>query len=695
LDIKLKNYSHLKIIKILGFILAVLCFTGVVVTSVNMEVLNGGHFGITFEDDYYHSQAYIQKSNRILDDVTRLMEVYKSKDNILKGQTLDEDNLRNEEIRLYSDFQSYSKGYNPNVSEQSNYEQFKLEYADKLSKVRDGLIKNDLWEYNLLLQRLKEYKGVLYYAIDGVNVYTNSTNTAKEYFKAHPSYMIFENYETELYPKTINENEDLYQITSRADKLDQESNAVYLAFAKEFLNSEMQEWKEDKAFATNHLFRLIGFFLGFILSFAYLVLVTGRRLFGDKELYLNAADRFYNDVKLVVCILLIALWAGFIDAVNLHNTSIMVIFTAIPASALGLALILTLVKNFKNKTLLKNTLIFSIFYKIFMFVRDVYNSGSTGIKIVLLVVGYPILIALTFFMFPVTLGAAAWITLRRVKAFNAVKDGVEIIKAGDLQHVISVKGNGEFGRLAANINSITDGLKNAVDSELKSERLKTELITNVSHDIRTPLTSIITYVDLLKNEKDQSRIAEYAGVLDQKAQRLKVLTDDLFEAAKASSGSIPVSFERIDIVSLITQGLGELDDKIEASDLEFKINHPKSPVYVTADGKLLWRAIENLLSNIFKYALKGSRVYIDISDAGNEIMLTIKNISAYELNIPENELMERFKRGDESRSSQGSGLGLSIAKSLIDMQKGRFNIQIDGDLFKAMIYMPKFKNSAE
>ncbi|WP_426821557.1 histidine kinase dimerization/phospho-acceptor domain-containing protein [Anaerobacillus isosaccharinicus] len=307
----------------------------------------------------------------------------------------------------------------------------------------------------------------------------------------------------------------------------------------------------------------------------------------------------------------------------------------------------------------------------------------------LIVIGYPILVALTFFMFPVTIGLAAWFAYKKIKSFNAIQEGVETIKDGNLHYRIEVDGKGQFGRLTSNINSITDGLKKAVDSELKSERLKTELITNVSHDIRTPLTSIITYVDLLKNEKDSLKVEKYIEVLDQKSKRLKILTDDLFEAAKASSGNIPVDFEKIDIVSLITQGLGEVNDKIEAMALDFRMNYPKDKVYVIADGKLLWRSIENLLSNIFNYALEGSRVYIDIEDLGNEILITFKNMSAAELNISTDELMERFKRGDESRTSQGSGLGLSIAKNLVEIQKGRFNIQIDGDLFKAIIYLPK------
>lgn len=258
-----------------------------------------------------------------------------------------------------------------------------------------------------------------------------------------------------------------------------------------------------------------------------------------------------------------------------------------------------------------------------------------------------------------------------------------------------MSGNGEMARLAANINTITDGLKKAVDNELKSERLKTELITNVSHDIRTPLTSIITYVDLLKKEETSSAVAEYIEVLDQKSKRLKVLTDDLFQAAKASSGNIPVQFERIDLVSLIKQGLGEVSAQIEESGLDIRLNNPTDKVYVMGDGKLLWRSIENLLSNIFKYSLIGSRVYIDLEDEGDKVLLTFKNISASELNMSADDLLERFTRGDESRSSEGSGLGLSIAKSLIEVQKGTFHIEVDGDLFKVRVYLRKDNTKTE
>ncbi|WP_310198463.1 HAMP domain-containing sensor histidine kinase [Neobacillus niacini] len=472
-------------------------------------------------------------------------------------------------------------------------------------------------------------------------------------------------------------------------ELEPESQVIYVAFTEEFLNSNIKEWKENKELATKSFYLLFVCLAGFIVSFVYLVLVIGRKSFKDQELHLHSGDKLYNDINIVIFISLLSLWIILVD--NLfENINKVIIPITIPIAILGFILLLSLVKHFKNGTFFTHTFIFKMVSKVIRFVGDVYKSGSVGVKTVLIVIGYPLLVAVTFFMFPVTLGIAAWFAFKRVKRFTAIQEGVERIKDGDILHIIDVDGKGEFAKLASNINSITDGLKKAVNSELKSERLKTELITNVSHDIRTPLTSIITYVDLLKTERDPAKVEQYIEVLDQKSKRLKILTDDLFDAAKASSGSIPVQLEQIDIISLISQGLGEVNDKIEDLGLAFKFNHPKDKVYITADGKLLWRSIENVLSNIFKYALNGSRVYIDIEDAGNEILLTFKNISAYELNISADELMERFKRGDESRTSSGSGLGLSIAKSLIEIQKGKFIIQVDGDLFKTMISLPKY-----
>ena len=692
MDIRLKKYSHSMATKLIVFIVMLACFSGAMQTIGHLVSVTDGDVEIIFEDNYFLSKSYVMESEGLISDVTRLLEKYKSEEQILKGETINKDELKNEEQQLFFDYQLDSKSYNPNLREVENYEQFKIEYADKITQLKDQMIKRDLREFHFLLNNIEEVKDPLYYVNDGVNVYTNSTLKDKQQFKAYPSYMVFEGYKSEVYPKDIEANKYLNWITMQMDEWGSENHAIYVAFSKEYLDSKISEWKENKVNATNGFYRLLGFSAGFILSLFYLAFVNGRKSFKDEELRLHTVDKLYSDLNILLCVGLITFWMIMLDIVDLPNNLNWFVPVTIPFSAAFFVLILSMVRHFKNRTFFKHSLIYQIIKGLIQFVRNVYASGNVGVKTVLIVIGYPLLIALTFFMFPITIGLAAWFALKKVKSFKAIKDGVEIIKNGEIHHTIEIGGKGEFASLAANINSITDGLKNAVDNELKSERLKTELITNVSHDIRTPLTSIITYVDLLKQEKDLSKIAEYTEVLDQKSKRLKLLTDDLFEAAKASSGNIPVQLEKIDIVSLITQGLGEVSKKIEELNLEFRFNHPNDKVYVNADGKLLWRSIENVLSNIFKYALKGSRVYINIEDSGNEVLLTFKNISAYELNISADELMERFKRGDESRSSQGSGLGLSIAESLIDIQKGKFMIQIDGDLFKSIICIPKHSN---
>ncbi|AFS79729.1 two-component system signal transduction histidine kinase [Gottschalkia acidurici 9a] len=710
MDIKLKSYSHSIITKIIVFILVIVCFTGGIISLINTLEASDGDFKMTFDDNYFLSREYMSESTSVLEDLTKLIIKYKSEEYVLNGGTITEEQIRMEEENLFSDFQDNSNRYNHSLSSEENYEEFKKIYATEIANIKSKLIQNDLREFKMLLQRLKDYKGVLYYTNDGKNTFTNSSEVGKEYFKSHPSYMIFEGYETEVHPEEIKNNghynwmlEDvIVRATEQTNELaqenteDQEKNTIYIAFTEEYLNPKIKEWKENKEIMTDNIYRLVGFSLGLAISFIYLAIVVGRKSFKDKELHLNSIDRLPNDINLLLCFTLMMLSIVFIDnlgysAQKFHELNKVTIPIISFIASLGLILVISLIKHFKNNTLIKNTLTYTVCYKLYKFIRDIYNSGSVGVKIVLIVIIYPALVAGTFFMFPITIGLAAWLALKRVKQFNEIKEGVEKIKDGDMNHVINVSGDGEFGKLSANINSITDGLKKSVNNELKSERLKTELITNVSHDIRTPLTSIITYVDLLKREEDREKSQEYIEILDQKAQRLKTLTDDLFEATKASSGSIPVNFEKIDMISLITQGLGELNDKIEQSELKFKINHPNDKVYVRADGKLLWRVIENLLSNIFKYALKGSRVYVDIEESENTVNLIIKNISAYELNISANELMERFKRGDESRSSQGSGLGLSIAKSLISIQNGQFDIEVDGDLFKATIQMNKYK----
>lgn len=233
------------------------------------------------------------------------------------------------------------------------------------------------------------------------------------------------------------------------------------------------------------------------------------------------------------------------------------------------------------------------------------------------------------------------------------------------------------------INNIQNGYQNAVNEGIRSEKLKTELITNVSHDIKTPLTSIINYVDLLKKENIKNKKAnEYIEVLDSKSQRLKKLTEDLVEASKASSGNVKLKFEKINVIELIKQTTGEFEDKFKENKLDIILNLPEEVAYINADSRYMYRIIENLFSNISKYALNGSRVYIDAEVFEEKVKITLKNISKEKLNISADELMQRFVRGDKSRTTEGSGLGLSISQNLTELQNGKFMLTVDGDLFK-------------
>lgn len=268
-----------------------------------------------------------------------------------------------------------------------------------------------------------------------------------------------------------------------------------------------------------------------------------------------------------------------------------------------------------------------------------------------------------------------------------LQEGSKRIAAGDLSEPIDTsKMFWEFKAHGENINKVSDGIALAVEDRIKSERFKTELITNVSHDIKTPLTSIINYVDLIKKEEIQDEtLQEYVEVLDRQSARLKKLIEDLMEASKASTGNLAVNMEDCDIDVLLTQLIGEFEEKLVANQLEVVVQKPEHPVIVSADGRHMWRVLDNLLNNACKYSLSGTRVYVSLVQTGNEVAITFKNISRVALNIPSEELMERFVRGDSSRNTEGSGLGLSIAQSLTELMKGSMKLEIDGDLFKVTL----------
>ena len=286
-----------------------------------------------------------------------------------------------------------------------------------------------------------------------------------------------------------------------------------------------------------------------------------------------------------------------------------------------------------------------------------------------------------------------WILIKINADTKTLLTAAEKLANGELDYRISEKAlnrlHGPFYEHAKNLNLISEGMKKAIENELKSERMKAELITNVSHDIKTPLTSIINYVDLLSKPHEEEKTEEYIDVLQRQSQRLKRLTEDVVEASKASSGNIQVHMDVVSIKEIIEQASAEYEERLKEKNLLLITKIPEEKIEVDADGRLLWRVLRNVFSNVSKYSMDGSRVYIDVVEDGENVITTIKNTSKNQLNITEEELMQRFVRGDSSRHTEGSGLGLNIAKSLMDLMQGSFEIQIDGDLFKSIITVKK------
>lgn len=367
----------------------------------------------------------------------------------------------------------------------------------------------------------------------------------------------------------------------------------------------------------------------------------------------------------------------------------------------------SLVRRLKADNLWKESLTYKLLVTGKTTVWKLYDNGDIVIKtwvpyiifliinLILILLGWQGMVAAA--CMDIALGVLLY---RNTKDRQKIVKGIEKIKEGDFKYKVDEKNlHGDNLVLAQAVNSIGEGIRTAVETSMKDERLKTDLITNVSHDIKTPLTSIINYVDLIKRENiENEKVNGYVEVLDAKSQRLKQLTDDLVEASKISSGNISLNWERINLVELVNQTLGEFSEKFEQKCLTPVIHTTYSNMYIEADSRRIWRVMENLFNNIFKYALEGTRVYIDMIETTgingmNCVEVSIKNISAQPLNIQADELTERFIRGDVARSTEGSGLGLSIAKNLTEAQRGSFEIRLDGDLFKVVLIFPLLERS--
>lgn len=460
-------------------------------------------------------------------------------------------------------------------------------------------------------------------------------------------------------------------------------------------------------------FACIGGIVSCILFILFFVLLT---IGAGKVTYINEEGERISEIKerkvdgvaleillvisFVVICLLICLGALQLAAIELfwNKDMFMAYMFAGLVAALITACILPIYLVFVRKIKCKHMWNGSLLQKFFRFIKseaiDAYDHGSIVIRTwlpFLLVIFFNIVMTLLgafFVVIAIAVDIAIGVYLyKEAKTRETIISDINAISEGNTTHHVDTKGmHGENLSLANAVNSIGDGIHKAVETSMKDEKLKADLITNVSHDIKTPLTSIINYVDLIKRENIQDeKIRGYIDILDQKSQRLKALTDDLVEASKISSGAMILNMEKINIRELVNQSLGEFSAKFEEKGLKFITNMPADAVNIMADSRGIYRVIENLYNNIYKYALENTRVYVDMTTHKDIVTLSIKNISAEPLNISAEELMERFTRGDVSRKTEGSGLGLSIAKNLTESMKGTFNISMDADLFKVVI----------
>ena len=431
----------------------------------------------------------------------------------------------------------------------------------------------------------------------------------------------------------------------------------------------------------------------------YLIYAIGHRD-GKEEITLNSLDKMSYELITIICgMISLSFLAISIVALNMLNyiTILFAFISYILAYIVASIWVVTTIKRIKAKEFLRSFTTYKIIrwiYHKFKNLRATFRNKTPETKKIfwyyIVFIAISIILASLFYTgLAILLLIAFWIySYFRIRKYvnkqAKIEEALKNIYEGKTDiYLDESELEGILKRMAIYINDIAGGFSNAIKESLKSERLKTELITNVSHDIKTPLTSIINYVDLIKKEDIQNeKIKEYVDILDKKSQRLKKLTEDLVEASKASSGNIKLNLEEIRVKELINQTIGEFKDKFENRNLIIETNMPEDDVKITADNRYMYRIIENLFSNITKYAQDGTRVYIDVKKKNKNIEISIKNISKDRLNISADELMQRFVRGDKSRYTEGSGLGLSIAKSLTELQKGTFNITIDGDLFK-------------
>lgn len=548
---------------------------------------------------------------------------------------------------------------------------------------------------------------------------TNTIETVKKYIEQNPDSkkvnIIFGNIESDSETMQSGGHQYLNRLTEEYYTI---NNGDYIEYktaeAKDFeiYSSYQEELQENSKIAIldyikdqTYIFKEYSYFIIplssilILLIIFYLIISVGHKK-GVKGIDLNDFDKIPLEIIILISTIIAAILIIILSEKNFNKEiiTLLLITTYFIIYVLSAITINTIIKRIKSKKFIKTTIIgiiLSYFIKLINKIKNMITCSMNLIAKICIYLGTSIVLGLliliifkdSFITVLFEFMLICYIAYKLIKVLNQYKQIEnklkEMYEGNNSSYLDEKEFIMEFRNVIKYLNDISNGFDNAIQERIKSEKFKTELITNVSHDIKTPLTSIINYVDLLKQEniKDE-KIKDYINILDNKSQRLKKLTEDLIEASKVSTGNISLNLEKINIVELIKQAVGEFEDKFQKRKLEIIIDSSQHEINIMADSRYMYRIIENLFSNISKYALESSRVYIDIKYIQEYVSIEIKNISKDKLNISEEQLMQRFVRGDKSRTTEGSGLGISIAQELTKLQGGEFKLKLDGDLFK-------------
>ncbi|WP_163226630.1 HAMP domain-containing sensor histidine kinase [Clostridium sporogenes] len=676
------------------------------------------------KDPYFSSKEFDEELQSYCNNLYNFHITYKNFDNkvaesrVTKEQittlkSFYEDNILNSQITIKDEYNSFlseaeQSGDKNRLTKLTQQRDEKLKEVKKENTKTIAELKKEiaLWSYNdykNIKKAIESKREIKYYIINRgtKEVYTNlkpKTNI-DSYIKNNSIYsIIFPSQSGKI--KNFSKTKDLFNsfnwegyiiITKDLNPND------YILKNYNYYNSIKDRLIKEVLIVISSL--IIGIF----------ILILFKKRICLNSPILDKINKIYNniplDLKLFIFILYTAIMGSYLINTSFfykplginHFTVITLISIYIFYFIFNIKYAIELKKD-KNKLLIlcKGSLI----YKLITIFKNSNLNKNLKLKIIFIMVLSILLAAFTLLGFYNNILIASIITIlyiallirylfKKADYLNEILKATKEITCGNLDYIIKEHKGDILGKIAHNINNMKEGYKRSLEEQVKSERLKTELITNVSHDLKTPLTSIINYIDLLKKEDlSKDEVNAYISVLDRKSERLKFLIEDLFEASKMSSGSIELNIERIDVTALLKQALGEFQQKIKKSSLQLKFKC-NNKAYANLDGKKTWRVFENLINNIIKYSEPNTRVYIDLIQTDTKIIITMKNISHYEMNFTSDEIFERFKRGDKSRNTEGSGLGLAIAKSIVELQGGNLNINIDGDLFKVIIEFNK------